>query len=55
MKAALLSGLTVWMFLAIVLEAGLWLLVSDWLRRYDSRVCHFPGPTRAAPGQVDWG
>ena len=27
MKAALLSGLTVWMFLAIVIEAGLWALL----------------------------
>ena len=26
-KAALLSGLTIWMFLAIVLEAGLWALL----------------------------
>ena len=27
MRAALLSGLTIWMFLAIVLEAGLWALL----------------------------
>jgi len=27
MKAALLSGLTIWMFLAIILEAGLWALL----------------------------
>ena len=37
-KAALLSGLTVWMFLAIVLEAGLWAL----LYLYDPLITKLP-------------
>jgi hypothetical protein len=37
-KAALLSGLTVWMFLAIVVEAGLWAL----LYLYDPLITKLP-------------
>ena len=38
MRAALLSGLTVWMFLAIVIEVGLWAL----LYLYDPMITKLP-------------
>lgn len=38
MKAALLSGLTIWMFMAIAIEAGLWAL----LYLFDPRIANLP-------------